>query len=169
MFYLSDILGINVYAYLSSNSSIFQMKTEIKKSWVEWVNLHREGSVTMQNWVPKQVLYAWICNYFQLFLICLEIRMGTWLKDFTMFTWKTMLASRWVSFYETIAASSKLCIRFLSNLCKMTLTQFLAENYPFIANDCFVNLSDQSKMLVKKQMKYFDVPMNHARKLSILY
>ena len=29
---------------------------------------------------------------------------------------KTMLASRCVSFYETIEASSKLCIRFLSNL-----------------------------------------------------
>ena len=32
---------------------------------------------------------------------------------------KTMLASRCVSFYETIEASSKLCIRFLSNLCKI--------------------------------------------------
>ena len=33
-----------------------------------------------------------------------------------------------------------------------------------IANDCFVNLSDLSKMLVKKQkMKYFDVPLDHAR------
>ena len=30
---------------------------------------------------------------------------------------KTMLAGRCVSFYETIEASSKLCIRFLSNLC----------------------------------------------------
>jgi len=74
-----------------------------------------------------------------------------------------------VFLYETIEASSKLCIRFLSNLCKMTLTQFLAENLPFIAKDCFVNLSNQSKMLVKKQMKYFDVPMNHAWKGPILY
>ena len=32
-----------------------------------------------------------------------------------------MLASRCVSFYETIEASSKLCIRFLSNLCKKDL------------------------------------------------
>jgi len=43
---------------------------------------------------------------------------------------KTMLASRSVSFYDTIKASSKLCIRFLSNnYVKMTLTQFLAEIY----------------------------------------
>ena len=37
-----------------------------------------------------------------------------------------------------------------------------------IANDCFVNLSDLSKMLVKKQMKYFDVPLDHACKVPIL-
>ena len=43
---------------------------------------------------------------------------------------KTMLARRCVSFYETIEASSKLCIRFHSNLCKKDLiTQFLAEIY----------------------------------------
>ena len=34
---------------------------------------------------------------------------------------KTMLASRCVSLYATIEASSKLCIRFLSNLCKNDL------------------------------------------------
>jgi len=34
---------------------------------------------------------------------------------------------------------------------KINLTQFLAENYfPLHANDCSVNLSDLSKMLVKK-------------------
>ena len=68
---------------------------------------------------------------------------------------KTMLASRCLSFYETIEASSKRCIRFLSNLCKNDLNTVLGRNLFFIANDCFVNLSDLSKMLVKKQMKYF--------------
>ena len=58
----------------------------------------------------------------------LKIMVLDW-KYFTMFTCKTMLTSRCVSFYETIEASSKLCIRFLSNLCKNTLTQFLAEIY----------------------------------------
>ena len=38
----------------------------------------------------------------------------------------------------------------------------------FIANDCSVNLSDLSKMLVKKQMKYFDVPLEHAWKVPVL-
>ena len=70
-----------------------------------------------------------------------------------------MLASSCVSFYETIEASSKLCIRFLSNLCK---------NLFSLANDCSVNLSDRSKMLVKKQMKYFDVPLEHEWKIPVL-
>ena len=41
----------------------------------------------------------------------------------------------------------------------------LGRNLFSIANDCFVNLS---KMLVKKQMKYFDVPLDHAWKVSVL-
>ena len=77
---------------------------------------------------------------------------------------KTMLASRCVSFYETIEASSKLCIRFLSNLCNTVLGRILFS----IANDCSVNPSDLSKMLVKKQMKYFDVPLEHAWKVPVL-
>ena len=40
---------------------------------------------------------------------------------------------------------------------KMTLTAVLGRNLFSIANDCCVNPSDLSKMLVKKQMKYFDV------------
>ena len=42
----------------------------------------------------------------------------------------------------------------------------LGRNLFSIANVCFVNLSDLSKMLVKKQMKYF--PMNHKWKVPIL-
>ena len=71
-----------------------------------------------------------------------------------MFTCKTMLASRCVSFYETIEASSKICIRFLSNLCKNDLNTVLGRNLFCMANDCSVNPADLSKMSVKKQMKY---------------
>ena len=67
---------------------------------------------------------------------------------------KTMLSSRCVSFYETIEASSKLCIKFLSNFCKNDLNTVLGRNLFSIANDCSVNPSDLSKMLVKKQMKH---------------
>ena len=79
-----------------------------------------------------------------------------------------MLASRCVSVYETIEASSKLCIRFLSNLCKNDLNTVLGRNLFSIANDCSVNPSDLSKMLVKKHMKYFDVPKDHAWKVPVL-
>ena len=81
---------------------------------------------------------------------------------------KTMLQSRCVSFYDTIEASSNLCISFLSNLCKNDLDTVLGRNLFSIANDCSVNLSDLSKMLVKKQMKYFDVSLGHARKVPVL-
>ena len=44
----------------------------------------------------------------------------------------------------------------------------LGRNLFSIANDCFVNPSDLSKMFVKKQMKYFKVPLDHAWKVPIL-
>ena len=69
-----------------------------------------------------------------------------------------------MSFYETIEASSKLCIRFLSNLCKNDFITVLGRNLFTIANDCFVDMSDLSKMLVKKN----DVPLDHAWKVPIL-
>jgi len=50
-----------------------------------------------------------------------------------------LLASWCVSLYKTIEASSKLCIRFLSNLCKYDLNSVLDRNLFSIANDCFVN------------------------------
>ena len=53
-----------------------------------------------------------------------------------------MLASRYEGFYETIKESSKLCIKFLSNLCKNDLNTVLGRNLFSIANDCFVNPSD---------------------------
>ena len=37
-----------------------------------------------------------------------------------------------------------------------------------IANDCSVNPSNLSKMLVKKQMKYFDVQLEHEWKVPVL-
>ena len=68
------------------------------------------------------------------------------------------LASRCLSFYETIEASSSFALDFFLIYAKMTLTQFLAEILFSIANDYSVTLSDLSEMLVKKQIKYFDVP-----------
>ena len=79
-----------------------------------------------------------------------------------------MLASTCVSFYETIKASSKLCIRFLSNFCQNDLNTVLGRNLLSIANDYSVNPSDLCKMVVKKQMKYFDVPLEHEWKIPVL-
>ena len=43
----------------------------------------------------------------------------------------------------------------------------MTQNFFSIANDCSVNLSDLSKMLVKKQMKYVYVPLDHAWKVPV--
>ena len=48
------------------------------------------------------------------------------------------------------------------------LNTVLGRNLFSIANDCSVNLSDLSKLLVWKQMKYFDVPLDHACKVPVL-
>jgi len=48
------------------------------------------------------------------------------------------------------------------------LNTVLGRNLFSIANNCSVNPSDLSKMLVKKQMKYFDVPLEHAWKVPVL-
>ena len=49
----------------------------------------------------------------------------------------------------------------------MTLT-VLGRNLFSVANDCSVNPSDLSKMLVKEQIKYFDVPLDHEWKVPVL-
>ena len=51
----------------------------------------------------------------------------------------------------------KLCIRFLSNLCKNDLNTVLGRNLFSLANDCSVNLSDLSKMSVVKVYMYTSV------------
>ena len=48
------------------------------------------------------------------------------------------------------------------------LNTVLGRNLFSIANDCSVNPSDLRKMLVKKQMKYFDVPLEHEWKVPVL-
>ena len=58
--------------------------------------------------------------------------------------------------------------RFLSNLCKNDLNTVLGRNLFSIANDCSVNPSNLSKMLVKKQMNYFDVPWEPEWKVPLL-
>ena len=116
----------------------------------EFKNCIQHGKLLLNSYVPRDTHTYLIESISQ----CLHV--------------KTTLARRCVSYYETIEASSKLCIRFLSNLCKNDLSTVLGINLFSIANVCFVNLSDLSKMLVKKPTKYFDVPLDHGWKVPIL-
>jgi len=80
-----------------------------------------------------------------------------------------MLASRCVSFYETkLKQVLSFALDFFLIYAKMTLNTVLGRNVFSIANDCSVNFSDHSKMSVKKQMKYCDVPLEHAWKVPVL-
>ena len=63
---------------------------------------------------------------------------------------------------------AKLKCLFLLIKCKNDLNTVLGRNLFSIANDCSVNPSDLGEMLVKKQMKYFDVPLDHAWKVPVL-
>ena len=72
-----------------------------------------------------------------------------------------MLASRCVSLLKPVLSFALDFFLIVNVNVKMTLTQM-------IANDCSVNHSDLSKMLVKKQLKYFDVPLDHAWKVPVL-
>ena len=82
------------------------------------------------------------------------------INRFKMFLGQFQVTLFWMCFfYETFKANFKLCIWFLSNLCKNDFNTVLDRSLFSIANDFFVNLSDLCKMFVKKQMKYFDVPL----------
>ena len=48
------------------------------------------------------------------------------------------------------------------------LNTALGRNLFSIANDCSVNPSDLRKMLVKKKLNYFDVPLEHEWKVPVL-
>ena len=50
----------------------------------------------------------------------------------------------------------------------LNITTVLGRKLFSIEKDSSVNPSDLSKMLVKKQMKYFDVPLEHPWKVPVL-
>ena len=70
--------------------------------------------------------------------------------------------------FNIILKGIRLAKRFALVKIRIYYRVVLRRNLFSIANDCSVNLSDLSKMLVKKQMKYFDVPLDHAWKVPVL-
>ena len=69
--------------------------------------------------------------------------------------------------FNIILKGIRLAKRFALVKIRIYYRVVLRRNLFSIANDCSVNLSDLSKMLVKKQMKYFDVPLAHAWKVPV--
>ena len=62
------------------------------------------------------------------------------------------------TFYIIFDRPLDFCIRFLSNFCKNDLNAVLGRNLFCIANDCSVNPSDLSKMLVSSGCYFLPSP-----------
>ena len=81
---------------------------------------------------------------------------------------KTMLCSRFVSFFNSLNESPKLCIRLLANVCKSDNRSVLCKNLVKIANDCNSDVSQLTKRCVKENMTFFPVPDEQSWKIPIL-
>ena len=66
--------------------------------------------------------------------------------------------------FNIILKGIRLAKRFALVKIRIYYRVVLGRNLFSIANDCSVNLTDLSKILVKKQMKHFDVPLDHGWK-----
>ena len=81
---------------------------------------------------------------------------------------KTMLCSRYVSFYDSLCKSSKLCIRILNYLCKNDLTTVHSRNLYNISNECSIPIHALSKQSVKKSIMNSQKPDNAQWRIPIL-
>ena len=81
---------------------------------------------------------------------------------------KTMLCSRFVSFFDSLCNSSKFCIRFLANLAKDDQRSVLGQNLTNISADCNVDKIALSSRLVKRNMYYSRMQDEDKWKVLIL-
>ena len=81
---------------------------------------------------------------------------------------KTMLCSRFISFFDSLCSSSKLCIRVLANVAKNDQRTVLGKNLTNIANDCKVDKNDLSSLIVKNTMCYSNIQDDDKWKVDIL-
>ena len=70
---------------------------------------------------------------------------------------KTMLCSRFVSFFHSLPKSNKIAIRLLSNAFQNNLMTTLDKNIYNIAQDCNCYSSELTKLFVKSNLTYAEV------------
>ena len=83
---------------------------------------------------------------------------------------KVMLASRYVTFYNSLIHSSKLCVRLMAKLCQDDLRTVLGRTLATLANVCNLSNPDLlTSQCVKRNLTYFAIPDNEEwRRNSVL-
>ena len=82
---------------------------------------------------------------------------------------KVMLCSRFVKFQKSLTGSRKPCVRFLSKLKEQDLRTVFGKTLFRIQQECGAeSLADLSPSIVKKNMKYFEIPEDEQWKAGLL-
>ena len=81
---------------------------------------------------------------------------------------KTLICSRFVSFYDSLNCSNRHSLRLLTNLCKSDHRMVLCQNLTSIARDCKSNIGDLSKTLVKRSLTFCEIPDIEKWRVPIL-
>ena len=81
---------------------------------------------------------------------------------------KVMLASRHVKFMEQLKSSSKMGVRVLASLATTDLRTVMGRTAAGLAQECGSKIEDVTPSLVKRKMKYFDIPDNEKWRLGVI-
>ena len=80
---------------------------------------------------------------------------------------KTILASRFVTFHQSLRSSSKFPVRFLANLYEQDLRTVHGKNLMEIAQICGQPVGQLSSQLVKAKLRYRTIPNDEIWRLSL--
>ena len=81
---------------------------------------------------------------------------------------KSLLCSRYVSFYTSLQKSIKLSIRFLANISVSNVQTVLGNNMFNIAHECNVDICDLSSNIVKKNMHFSRITEDSLWKVDFI-
>jgi len=81
---------------------------------------------------------------------------------------KSLLCSRYVSFYTSLQKSMKLSIRFLANISVNNVQTVLGNNMFNIAHECNVDICDLSSNIVKKNMHFSRITEDSLWKVDFI-
>ena len=81
---------------------------------------------------------------------------------------KTMICSRFLSFFHGLQKCDKTAVRLLSNACKSNVMTTLGKNLNNISQDCQCDITDLSKNYVKNNLTFANSPEEDIWKVPML-